>query len=183
VPEFYAQTYKTHPFGKWTNVYQFGAATLDEAVSDMLPILETLELPMLHQAVTLKAVRFSTVTPGDSVFAIIPLNAGGTSSDSGDLLPFFNCARVDISIIGGGRPSRKYWKGLLTESLVTAMQVNGGTATALEGAFNSAIADANDAGHAFHDNDGQDWDVATVQSLVQMRQMHRRRRKTPVVTP
>lgn len=179
MPDFIAQTYKSHPAGKWSNVYRFGAATLAEAQADMVDVLEDLEIPLLHSTVTLDAIRISSAAPGDDIFAIIPLGVAGTSSDGGDLLPFWNCARVDMSVIGGGRPSRKWWKGFLTESLVTAMQITSGAVGVLNTAFNAAIFTANDLGHAFHDPDGQDWDVAVTQATVAMRQMHRKRRRSP----
>lgn len=178
MPDFIAQTYKTHPNGKWSNVYRFGAATLAEAVTDMVPILEGLELPILHPDVTLSAVRIATVTPHDDVFEIVPLGLAGTSADSGDLLPFFNCARVDISVIGGGRPSRKYWKGVLTESITAGMNLASGVQGLITSQFNAAIAAANDAGHAFSDPQGQDWDTAVCLQAIQMRQMHRKRKRS-----
>jgi hypothetical protein len=181
MPDFYAQTYKTHVAGKWSNVYRFSADNLAVAVSEVLPILEPFERSLLHPQVSLKAIRFSTVTAHDDVFEIIPLNEAGTSSDAGDLIPFFNCVRVDISVIGGGRPSRKYYKGLLTETLITGMNINSGTVDFVSDAVNDFIAAMNDAGHAVKDNDGQAWDVASAFTAIQMRQMHRKRRRR--VTP
>src|SRR3954471_780337 len=121
MPDFLAQTYKTHLKGKWTNVYRFAALTLTEANGTMVDILVALEKPLLHPDVTLASIRISTAIPFDDAFTITPIGENGTSSDSADLLPFFNCVRVDIGVIGGGRPSRKYWKGLLTETLVAGM--------------------------------------------------------------
>jgi len=182
MPDFFIQTHKTHAKGKWSNVYTSTAPDLAEIVADMVTVMTTLELPLLHPDVTLESIRFSTVTPFDGIYQIVPIGEAGTSSDTGDLLPFFNCVRIDFVVIGGGRPSRKYWKGLLTETLVTAQNVNSGTLGLIETTFNAAIASANDLGHAFRDNDGQVWDSATALAPVQMRQMHRKRKKR-VVTP
>jgi hypothetical protein len=182
MPRFLAQTYKTHPKGKWSNVYGFVAATLAAATADMVDILTNLEKPLLHPSVVLASIRISSAIPFDDSFTITPIGENGTSADAADLLPFFNCVRVDIGVIGGGRPSRKYWKGLLTETLVTGMQVTPGALAAIETGFNGAIAAAEAAVMAFSDNDGQDWDTAVAVADVQMRQMHRKRRKK-VVAP
>lgn len=177
MPDFYIQTHKSHARGKWSNVYTTTAANLAELVVDMTAVMTELELPILHPAVTLESIRFSSVTPGDDIYQIVPVGENGTSTDTGDMLPLFNCVRVDFVVIGGGRPSRKYWKGFLTETLVNDMLITSGALGVIETRFNAAIADANDLGHAFRDNDDQAWDSATAFAPVQMRQMHRKRRK------
>jgi len=109
------------------------------------------------------------------------VNEAGTSSASGDMLPLFNSVKALFPTAGFGRPDLKYFKGFLTESLQTNGLVNGGTITAVETLLQSLIDDLSGETVPLVADDSAAYATVTVQEAVQMRQMHRRRRRT--VTP
>jgi hypothetical protein len=176
---FLAQVFKVYGAIRWSNVYRFEAANLAEATTDVVPLLATAEHALLHPDMSVESIRISSATTGDDVFSVTPINEPGGSAAADDPLPLFCTVRVDINVIGGGRPSRKYYRGNLTESVITGSTINDTTLTLFETTVNNLISDMNDAGHALEDPQQQDWDVASALRPIQMRQLHRKRRRTP----
>lgn len=163
----------------WSNVYLLDAADLLAAV-DMANSLVTNETNLHYDNVIYDRAVVSSLTPHDDVFETIPLATTGNLDLSGeDYLPLFNSIRVDFHVVGGGRPSRKYFRcpvrevdqvdGLLTSDALTAFQSR---------ALGFVAALATDS-VAWVDPDGQAIDSASVFEEVQMRQLHRKRRRTP----
>lgn len=179
---FKAQIYKHVP-GKrpWSNVYLLDAADLLAAVA-MGESIVAPETNLHHEVVLYDRLVVSSLTPRDGVFEVIPLSTTGNVGLSGaDWLPIYNTMRIDFHVIGGGRPSRKYYRSPISE----ADQIDGiFTSDALDtwqtramGFLTSLLG----AGVAWVDPDGQSIDAASVQEEIQMRQEHRKRKKK--VTP
>jgi hypothetical protein len=81
---------------------------------------------------------------------------------------------------GFGRPSRKYYRLPLAEDEVANALIGGTTLSGVEAAVTGAITAVDTAGGGdgeLVDPDGQSWIVATAQQKIQMRQLHRRRRR------
>jgi len=160
---------------KWSNVWRVDAADLFTAAAaaggTMVPDL----LPVLNPACQI--VRVLTSDPASpGTFIEEAIGAVGTSSATGNLMPLFNCARVLFPLLSGGRPDYKFLKGWLTEGLQDGGVIDPSSLPILAGFFGSLIADMSTAGATLVDNSGNNYSVVSVQSLVQERQMHRRRR-------
>jgi hypothetical protein len=115
-----------------------------------------------------------------STFTTVPINLVGTSTASGDLLPLYCTCKILIDQ-ASGRPDVKYLKGFVTESIQTAGILLSGTLTSVDGIFTGFITAMAAGGATLVADDGEEWSTCSVQPAVQMRQMHRKRRKT--VTP
>ncbi len=163
---------------KWSNVYHVDAADLFTAAAAAASTLAPGLQPILHPAVSIvKVLTSDPSTPGSFIEAALSL--AGTSSDSGDLLPFFNSARVLFPILSGGRPDYKFIKGFLTEGLQTNGVITTGALGALVSQFGTIIADMSTDGANLVSDTLELWSTVTAQANVQMRQMHRRRRRLP----
>jgi len=161
---------------KWTNVYHVqGTDLLDVSgavVGDMEPHL----LALLDSSCTLVKYLISDPATGD--FQDVPRNSTGTSTASGDLLPLFNSMKAFFQPNNLGRPDYKYYKGFVTESIQTSGNLLSGTINTVDTILTDMLADMTTAGTPLVSEDGATWSAPSVQTAVQMRQMHRRRRRT-----
>ena len=162
---------------KWSNVYHVVADSITDAHDAWLATGVPDLLPPLDTSCTLASVL--TSDPSSTAFITSPVNEPGTSSASGDLLPLFNAAKVIIPVGLFGRPDLKYLKGFITESVQTGGTINSGTQTFIVDTFNQLITDMVAAGQPLCDAVGTEYTVSSVQPAVQMRQMHRKRKRTP----
>lgn len=180
MPVFRVQVnYRRGSSGKWSNVWHASGADItavNDAVQDfMVPDL----LPILDNSAEIA----STLVSDDSntQFITTPVNTAGTSSASGDLLPLYNSAKVFFLDGSLGRPDYKYFKGFVTESIQTNGDLTSGATGALETAMTTLISDMDANGATLVSDDNDPYTTPSAQVAVQMRQMHRKRRK--VVTP
>lgn len=164
---------------EWSNTYELEAVDLAEAVL-IVPSIAAMEQDIHTSDVTITRALVNDKDPGTDVFSTIALNLTGTRTGGGDgaYLPLFNTIRVDINVEGGGRPSRKFYRCPVLESDQQAGFVDPGVLGTIVGLVQAQI-DAN-IGNAprLVDPDGQGWIEAVGFAKVQMRQLHRKRRKT-----
>jgi hypothetical protein len=159
---------------KWSNVWHCFAASVvdagDAATGVMLDPLRS----VLNPDCTL--VDFLISDESSSAFSVISVNQIGTSDAGGDMLPLFNSVKV-LFPVSLGRPDLKYIKGFLTEDLQTDGNVNsatvGGVATIFQDLINAMVANST----GLCTGDGVGYGTTAVQIPVQMRQMHRKRRR------
>lgn len=157
----------------WTNRYIVQADTLNAAVIIGADFV-TAERAMHSVNVEFTRRRTATLVQNDNLYTITALGVSGQRNEPTSLLPLFNTLRFDINAIAG-RPSRKYFRGVLTEG-----DING---DALSTSFNGFLA-------AFVDTFGTPQDLAgwvdpqgevflniAVHPRVQMRQLRRSRRR------
>jgi hypothetical protein len=170
--------YKFGATQKWSNVWHVDAATLLTAATEFEVTAVPILLPLLHPSCSLDRLLVSD--PATSQFTVNTINEFGTSADSGDLLPLFNCVKVIIPTAGFGRPDLKYLKGFLTETLIDGDVVEPTAATGIDNQLTAMITDMAAVSVPLCTEEGEGYTNVSVQSLVQMRQMHRKRRKTPV---
>ena len=171
--------YKRGTTGKWSNVWHVNAADLATAaaafqasgVPDLLPLLDN----------SAQLVSLLVSDPATSTFITSILNAAGTSTASGDLLPLFNSAKAFFADGSNGRPDYKYLKGFITESIQTNGVITSGALGVIVSQLGTLIADMDTAGAPLVSADNDPYLTVTAQPDVQMRQMHRKRKKT--VTP
>lgn len=162
---------------KWTNVYHANGSTLpvvrDAVVSAMLPQLLDLLAP------SCRIVKFLVSSLSDDTFLEQSVEQAGTGALTDSLLPFWNCAKVLIQTASLGRPDIKFMKGLLTEDITESGVIDSTLITDIVSDFNTMIGDMEDASAILCADDGGVWETVSVQPTIQMRQMHRRRRRTP----
>ncbi len=165
--------------GKWSNVWHVNSTTLIAAADSFetqgVPDL----LPLLHNACTLDSILVSSLA--DDTFITRPINTNGTSADTAQLLPLFNSIKVFLVDESNGRPDYKYFKGYLTENMQDDGVLSGGTLAAVETAILALADDMNTDSSPLVSLDNDQYVSVSVQPAVQMRQMHRKRRK--VVAP
>ena len=167
--------YKFGVSQKWSNVWHVNASDLVTASGSVgIAMIDDL-LPLLHPSCVLD--RVLTSNPATKQFIINTVNEFGTSADSGDLLPLFNCVRVLIPTPGLGRPDLKYIKGFLTETLIDGDIVEPTAATGIDNQLTAIINNMVAEGTPLCTEAGENYTNVSVQGLVQMRQMHRKRRK------
>jgi hypothetical protein len=164
---------------KWTNVYHANGASLevvrDAVVSAMLPQLIEILSPAC------RIVKFLVSSLTDDTFLEQSVEEFGDSAFTDSLLPFFNCVKVLIQTASLGRPDVKFIKGWLTEAITESGVIEPTEIAPFVGVFNTMIGDMEDASAFLCADDGGAWTTVSVQPTIQMRQMHRRRRRT--VTP
>jgi len=161
----------------WTNVFYVNALTLAEAASWANIGIATAIQSQLNSAFTI--VKTVVDHLADDTFVTTPLALVCGSVNAG-YLPLFNTVKVDISVAGFGRNDGKFFRGWLVEAIVTDGQIDAGARSSFEDTINGLIADSTAAGVDLVDNQGNLWQVASVRSAIQMRQLHRRRKKVVV---
>ena len=178
---FKVQVFKHVP-GKrpWSNVYLLDAADLLDAV-DQANSLIAPETNLHHDVVIYDRALVSSLTPLDGVFEVIPLATNGQIGLSGaDWLPIYNTMRADFHVVGGGRPSRKYYRSPISEADqedgVFTSDAYDTWQTRLQGFLTSVIG----AGVNLVDPQGQTLDSVALIPEIQMRQEHRKRRRSTV---
>lgn len=177
--EFRIQVFYQQGTGqKWTNVYHVDAADLFTAAAAASGTLAPALAPFLHVSCQIvKTLTSDPTSPG--TFIEDALGIVGSNGDTGSLLPLYNSVKVLFPILSGGRPDYKFIKGLLTEGMQTNGLVEAVVLTALETAFVTLISDMSTAGANLVSDSLEGWSTVTAQQAVQMRQMHRKRRRTP----
>lgn len=165
--------------GKWSNVWHNSGADILTVRDNFLGFVVPALLPLLDNTCLL--ARLLVSDDASTEFVTVPVDEAGTSGASGDLLPLFNAVKVLFADGSLGRPDYKFFKGLLTEGGQEEGFINSATEAVIAGLVSDLIdaAASNDIPFVSLDND--EYTSATVQTFVQMRQMHRKRKK--VVTP
>jgi hypothetical protein len=164
---------------KWTNVYHVDVDTLTDAITAFTSVMQAYLLTLLHSSCRIVKVLASSMT--DDTFVEASIEEPGTSAFTDSRLPFFDCVKTIISTTGLGRPDIKFMKGWLTEGNSSSGSVDSIALTAFLDNFNNMIQDMIDNSTSLVSDTGDQWAVATAPPTIQMRQMHRKRKKT--VTP
>jgi hypothetical protein len=103
----------------WSNVYHVVAADVGAAILAGEDYAAA-ERAILTPLAIITKVRVDDKTPDTDVGATSVLNLAGLRDfGGGTIMPLFVVARVDFTVLGGGRPSRKYLRGMLGELDVT----------------------------------------------------------------
>lgn len=184
MPHYLVQSFKTHNFEPrpWSNVYQIDAASLVVATNAAQTIV-TAERQFHKVSVTFTYARISDITTPGDIYATLPINLPGVIADPADALPLWNTVRADISVVGGGRPSRKFYRLPLGEAEATGMAVLVGVRNQIITTLTQLVSDLAAASVFLEDPQAQRWSVVSVQERIQMRQLHRRRRRLPAPPP
>lgn len=176
---FILQIFKEGYGEKWSNTYTLEASALAACLPLVDPVVD-MEKSIHKEGVEFTYARVSDMVAGNDNFFTKPINDFGDVTATAPILPLFNTCRVDIDVEGFGRPSRKYYRLPLAEDEVANALIGGTTLSGVEAAVTGAITAVDTAGGGdgeLVDPDGQSWIVATAQQKIQMRQLHRRRRR------
>jgi hypothetical protein len=161
--------------GKWSNVWHIDAANMAAAAAAPVIGMEDHLLALLTTSATLKSYLISE--EGTDAFVTIDRNSPGTNGDIGSLLPLWNSVKVLFPTPGFGRPDLKYFKGCVGENTQTNGQLESGIIALFDTEVEAMIDDMTTNSTPLCDESGLAWGSASVQPAVQMRQMHRKRRK------
>lgn len=180
MPFFTLQIFKEGYGEKWSNTYTLEASGLAACLPLVDPVFQ-MEKSIHKSGVAFTYARVSDHVAGNDAFFVVPLNDFGAVTATASILPLFNTCRVDIDVEGFGRPSRKYYRLPLAEDEQAAGLIGGVTLSGIEAAVTGAITAVDSAGGGdgeLSDPDGQAWVVATAVQKVQMRQLHRKRKRS-----
>lgn len=161
----------------WSNDYLTALVTID-AAADIADELVAWEQQVHASVVTILYALVSTTIKGDRTFRHITYNVPGIPN-IGEYLPLFNTIRVDLQTEDSD-PGRKYYRQPIPEN----GQANGYLVPGTVASFNAAIASTLQPiidNSALVTPKGNQITGATTFPKVQIRQLHRRRRKK--VTP
>lgn len=155
----------------WTNVYWISGADIDAAHQDASNLIN-LEKALLYSSILITSVRTDDAVEGTDAYRTYTVNTPGSRTPSSDMLPLWVTARVDFTVAGGGRPSRKYIRGCLEEADMTMTAIGSGT-TGLLNTYAAGVAAL--AGAV--DVDGAEILNGVVMPVPQMRQLRRGSKK------
>ena len=157
----------------WTNVYQLEATDLANA--QVIGGLVTSAERIFHATVVnFTRYRVSSVAMNDGIYTIVSVGLTGQRT-ANSVLPLFNTLRMDFTA-QTGRPSRKYYRGVLDEADIAGDAVN--TAPFLAGSLELFdLFHTGEGAGGIVDPQGQLLTAITIWPFVQMRQLRRSRRK------
>ena len=173
LPRWRIEIHKSLENEEWANDYLTDDVTIEDAHSTASLILNFEQ--HIHQTVVLFTyMRISTTVKDDRVFRHVVINEPGLLA-SGDHLPLYCVARMDMAC-GDSDPCRKYYRLPVNES----GQTNAILTTDTLGSLNSLIAThlvtPSVLGHIVSGK-GNSVQTASFNPNVQMRQLHRHKRK------
>lgn len=180
MPRFQVDIEKRLGTETWTNIYYVEAATSQDAVAPAGAIVVQ-EQSFHATGVEFTRLRVRSVAVGDEDYQIVPIAQQGQRALLSAVLPLFNVLRCDFTALGGGRPSRKFYRGCIgADDLGADGRLVEGVAAAANTALTALV--TNLTGELV-DVDGQALIGATVFRVVGMRQLRRgsRRRLEPVL--
>lgn len=159
----------------WTNRYFVVAANLADAAL-MVGGIADAEKALYHAGVMITKSHVDDYVEDTDQYQTVIHNMVGTRSTGGaTALPLFVVARCDLQVAGGGRPSRKYLRGMLLENDISFTSMETGALSALTTYIGNIVA----AGVC--DPQGQDVTGGAPWQAPAMRQLRRGSKKK--VTP
>ena len=161
----------------WTNVFHVNAVDLDAAAAwANIVLVPVIALPMDG---SFKVVKTLVNHLADDTFVTTPMNIPGGASGS-PYLPLFNTVKMLIAVAGHGRNDYKFLRGIISEANQTNGQLDAGLVSGMASAWDDLITDSSASGVDLVDDAGNLWLTSTCQQAVQMRQLHRKRKKVVV---
>jgi len=169
---------KELPQETWANDYLTDATTIEDA-QDLSAVIQSFERSIHMNTVLFSYIRISTVLKGDRYFRHLTTNLPGLANTV-EYLPLYCTVRMDMPTTNHD-PCRKYYRLPIGEGT----QANGVFNSTSLDAWNSLIQSGLVTPGALDQivtSHGFNVDGASMHPMVQMRQLHRHKRKK-VVTP
>lgn len=160
---------------KWSNVWHVVSADMATIAANVVSVMEGSLLLCLGNACILKSFLLSE--DGTDAFFTIDRNSAGLYVDSGSLLPLYNTAKPIFPSADFGRPDLKYLKGIVGENVQTDGILSNALMTSLDSALTDLIGTMDTAATPLCSAEGDLYSTVIIQPQVQMRQMHRKRKK------
>lgn len=179
VPLWRIEIHKELPAANWANDYLTDDVTIEDA-QDLAALLLSWEKAIHKNAINFSYIRISSYVKGDRFFRHLTINEPGDVFPV-DSLPYFNTLRIDFQTAHSD-PSRKYYRQPVGEG----DQTNGVFSTTFTSGIAALITSKLETpGVLDHlvTPAGNKVGSAVVYPFVQMRQLHRRRRKKVPTTP
>ncbi len=180
MPIFGIQVFKTHPLNgsrEWSNVYHVRTTSSLEAIGIADQIVAA-EREFHNASTTFSRARAFSITEGDDDFRTTTYNEAGLRTDPPQNMPLWDTVRVDITVEGGGRPSRKFYRLPLGEADVVNLVVDGTLRSLIDTTLEGLRTTLDTATTPLVDLDDQPWTDVNAYGFVQMRQLHRKRRRS-----
>jgi len=160
----------------WTNVFHVNATDIDAAAAFAnIVLVPSMLVPMDG---LFKAVKTLVSHLADDTIVTTPMSLPGGASGSA-FLPLFNTVKMLFTVAGHGRNDYKFLRGIVSEANHTNGQLDSATVTAMVTRWDTLIDTASASGVDLVDTDGNLWLTSVCQQAVQMRQLHRRRKRVP----
>lgn len=172
-PLWRIETVKQLGLEVWSNDWLTDDATIENA-QDLAAVLQTFERNIHMAVVTFLYIRVSSYIPGDRTFRHLETNLPGLIT-TGEYLPLFNTVRMNLGTANSD-PGRKYFRCPINESNTGNGAILPAYITTLNTAINTHLITTNALTHLVTPK-GNRVTNATIYPFVQMRQLHRRRRK------
>lgn len=176
---FRVQINKSTSGESWSNDWIIEDETIEDA-QDTASGLIAFERSIHTTAVFFDYVRISTVLEGDRFFRHIALNSSGLSA-AAERLPLYCTFRLDLPTANSD-PCRKYFRAPVNEADQTNGFVNGDKLADLNSKVASGLATPG-LFAKLRSGSGQAVISGSFTIQVQMRQLHRHKRKKVVVVP
>lgn len=168
--------HKTSNGEHWVNTYNLQEAYDAAAATTAAQTIVAFERGLYLTNVLITHYNLSDGVEDTDAYFSVPVNQAGQVTPSGDTAPLFNTLRIDFSKLGGGRPGRKYYRGVLHEAVVNAFGALSSTAISTWQTAAQTMADNTSAGGT-----NFTYVTAAVYPYVQMRQLRRGSKKK--ITP
>lgn len=157
----------------WTNVYHVDAEP--GSTTTVMQDLVDAERPLYNSDIIITKVSQDDVAVDSNYAQPYIVNLGGTETLTGDRLPLFVCARLDL-VYAGSRPGRKYIRGALWELESSFTSIGANMITRMNGYLTALLAI-----DGLCDADGDALVSGAVYPAPAMRQLRRGSKKS--VTP
>lgn len=163
----------------WANDYLVESPSMDDAETCANLFID-FERLLHYDNVVFDNARISTMSVGDRVFRHIVINAAGLAASSGiQFLPLFNTLRLDMET-NDSDPCRKYYRIPIPESQQDDGVLSSAILTGIGPAFVAVLAAMPD-GSSIVSNIGHIVINGGPFAQVQMRQLHRHKKKKVIV--
>lgn len=124
----------------WVNVYHVEATDLAAAAALGASIRDA-ERPLYTSGITITKAHVDDGIAHTDVFQNVVYNMNGSRTGTTTAnFPLWVTARVDFNVVGGGRPSRKFLRGVLLEADADFMTVGTAMQTLLATYANAIVA-------------------------------------------
>jgi hypothetical protein len=163
----------------WENVWHLDIGADTDVSATMIDAFRDFDRSLLRDIYTLARIVRRPAGTTDAFIEVI-LGLAGLLASTGKVLPLFNTVRILLNV-GAGRPGQKFLRGYLTDADLSGddVHIESASVSQVEDAVFALLNTASSEGYTFVES-GDDKPVsgAAVQALVQMRQLHRKRRRS-----
>lgn len=173
------KTYDGHEFG---NRYLVRASNITNAYTAIAPIIEA-EKVFHSPGVTFLYARVSDLIEDNDVYYTVPQSGTGSLGDLTQALPSLLALRVDLTVLTGGRPSRKFYHPCLNESYQDQGLWGGTYIVTVENTLSDLISDLQSNTTPLVDPDDQVIGGPVAKQLITHRQWSKRSKRTTSPAP